>query len=170
MTTVEQIRARITKAMKEKNPEKDILRVFLGKLQQIEADEGAAKLTDDRCAAVARSIIKGNKDAFTTVTQASRNAPDEEWKARLEAENKVMESFLPDYLDADEIAGLVMSHQDVLDAIRKANNEGQATGVAMKFFKSKDLKVEGNTVKEVAKQIWTSGSQRLVSRDILSER
>jgi len=140
--------------MKARNPEKDILRVFLAKLQQIEADEGTAKVTDERCASVAKSIIKGNKEAVQAVIDEGRTPPDE-WKAKLEAENTVMESFLPTYLTAEQVTVALTEDADTLDKIKKANNDGAATGVAMKFLKAKDLKVEGNIVKDVVKAIWS---------------
>lgn len=149
MSILKTVRTRITEAMRTKNPEKDILRVFLGKLQQIEADEGAAKLTDERCYAVARSIIKGNKEAVATLETENKPVP-QEWREKLEAENKVMESFLPTYLSADQIEAALDA--DTVEKI-KAANEGAATGIAMKFLKAKNFQVEGNTVKDVVKSI-----------------
>lgn len=153
-TITEQVRNRIKEAMRTKNPEKDILRVFLGKLQQIEADEGAAKLTDERCHAVARSIIKGNREAVATLEAESKPVP-QDWREKLEAENKVLESFLPAYLSAQEIETVLRNDAEAFGKIASAANEGAATGVAMKTLKAKGLQVEGNTVKEVVKTLWS---------------
>lgn len=154
-TMMESLRARITAAMKARNPEKDILRVYLGKLQEIESKEGSDKLTDERCIAVARNIINGNNDAIASVVSEGKTPPAE-WKSKLEAENVVMQTFLPNYLTADEIKAAI--DPATVEGIKKAQNDKAAMGVAMKFFKTKpDLKVEGNTVKDVVAAIWNEG-------------
>lgn len=141
--------------MKERNPEKDILRVYLGKLQEIESKEGGDKLTNERCIAVARNIINGNNDAIQSVV-AQGKTPPADWKAGLEAENAVMGTFLPNYITADEIKAAFDAA--TIEAIKKAQSDKAAMGVAMKFLKSKpDLKVEGNTVKDVVAAIWHEG-------------
>jgi uncharacterized protein YqeY len=141
--------------MKERNPERDILRVYLGKLQEIESREGGDKLTDDRCIAVARNIINGNNDAIQSVITEGKTPPAE-WKEKLDAENAVMQTFLPNYITADEIKAAFDTA--TVEAIKKAQNDKAAMGVAMKFLKSKpELKVEGNTVKDVVAAIWHEG-------------
>jgi uncharacterized protein len=155
MSILEQIKVRIKESMKAKTSDKDILRVFLGKLQQIEADEGVAKVTDERAASVARNLIKGNNEGMSP----EGKTPPPEFVAKLQAENKVLESFLPNYLSADEVKAALEADADTMTSIHSAKNDGQATGIAMKFFKSKDSKVEGNTVKEVVKIIYTGQAQ-----------
>ena len=154
---LDQIKTRLKEAMKSRSQEKDILRVFLGKLQQIEADEGTAKVTDDRSAAVAKSLIKGNQEAITTVEGATPPADWAETKAKLEAEIATLQSFLPTYLSPEQVTVALSEDADTLEKIRKANNDGAATGVAMKYLKAKDLKVEGNIVKDVVGAIRRQG-------------
>jgi hypothetical protein len=40
-----------------------------------------------------------------------------------------------------------------VDELKLAKSDGQATGIAMKFFKEAKLLVDGNTVTEVVKSI-----------------
>lgn len=145
MQTMEKVRSLIQKAMKNGTNDRDILRVYFSKLQQIEVDEG--KITEERCVAVARSIIKNNKEAVESMNGKSLPIG---WKEKLDFENKIMEGFLPTYLTKEEVISNLI---EVKDKIISANNDGAGVGIAMKHLKSKNLLIEGNTVKIVVEEM-----------------
>jgi hypothetical protein len=57
---------------------------------------------------------------------------------------------LPKTLSVEEIAAQL---GEVADAIKGAKNDGQATGVAMKHLKSKQLRVLGEDVSAAVKKL-----------------
>ncbi len=143
MSFEQELRDRINKAP-FRSKEKDILKVVLGELQQKSA---SGKISDETAHNYVKSMIKNNVEKVLAVLK-----PDDPRRAGYEEENKILQSLLPKYLTADEVEASLKA-ADLVEQVKSAKNEGQATGVAMKHFKATDAKVEGDTVKAVVKKL-----------------
>ncbi|MHC4996459.1 MAG: GatB/YqeY domain-containing protein [Planctomycetota bacterium] len=137
------IKARMIKAMKEKDTAtRDILRLAMGEIQTVENREG--KTPDNaQQVKIVRKIIKSNEETIGL-------SKDEDARARLTQENETLASLLPQTLNVDQV---VEALTGVVEDIRAANNDGQATGVAMKTLKASGAAVDGGTVAQAVKQI-----------------
>ena len=136
---IEMLRTKIAEAMKAgRKTEMGILRVLLGELQ-------SKDITDDAPARkVVRTLMQNNQEAI----RISGEAMKPEQREQLELENKVLQAYLPNYLSKDEIK---VALQPMLQAIKEARNEGQATGFAIRYLK--DRPVDGTTVKEAVAEL-----------------
>lgn len=140
---VPEIKKRMMDAMKAKREvERDILRLALGEIQNVENRTGQP-LSDEEAHKVIRKIMKSNSETLGHATK-------EEMKAKLEEENKILESLLPQRWDVDRIAAELAP---LADQIRGAASEGQATGVAMKHLKGAGAPVEGKDVGEAVRKL-----------------
>ncbi len=140
---VDDLKARITRAMKEKDEAaRDVLRVALGEAQKLEAN-AQRSLADGEVAAVLRKLVKSNEETIAM-------APDAPQVPTLRQEIEVLASLLPKTLSVAEIAAALAP---VKEAIVAAKNDGQATGVAMKHMKSTGATFEGNDVAAAVKQL-----------------
>ena len=70
-------------------------------------------------------------------------------KEKLSKENDCLSSLLPKTLSKDEIKNNL---SEVIDSI-KAVNIGQATGIAVKFLKSKNLLALGEDISSAVKEL-----------------
>ena len=139
----ETINTRIRSAMKEgRTLEKEILRVALGEIQTIE-HRTSKDATDAEAEAIVRKLIKSNQETLAATTDA-------EARTQLENEITILDTLLPKTLSVDEIVAALAG---VVDAIRAANNDGQATGVAMKTLKATGAAVQGTDVSAAVKKI-----------------
>lgn len=140
---IEEIRKRITAAMREKDDlTRNILKVALGDLQAAESRQ-STPLTPDQAAGVVRKIIKGNEETIGLTKDAATIE-------RLRKENAILESLLPQSLSVEEI---VAALAPVEAQVRGAGNDGQATGVAMKHLKSTGATVTGADVATAVKRL-----------------
>ncbi|HMJ13680.1 MAG TPA: GatB/YqeY domain-containing protein [Polyangiaceae bacterium] len=145
MTLVEQIKARISQAMKARNTiEKEILRVALGEMQIAETRAGS--LSDDEAAAIVRKLLKSNHETLGLTADA-------EQKQTLTQEIAILESLLPKTLGVDEI---VTQLAPLAEQLRAAKSAGQATGIAVKHLKSADANVGGKDVAAAVERIRSS--------------
>lgn len=143
----DEIKKAVMQAMKERRSvEKEVLRVALGEIQAEENRRGK-DLSDEEAEKVVRKLIKSN-------TESLNNARDQAETDKLTLENVTLEALLPKQLGIDEIVALLASETD---AIKAANNDGQAIGVAMKFLKSKGAPVDGKTVSAAVKKVREAG-------------
>jgi uncharacterized protein YqeY len=166
----ERIQSRIKECMKEKNTfELNILKTVLGEIQTIEIRSGELKSEEIESIlrkfkqGVVESLVRQYKtdldnDAVKSLVSKLANASVEEiGEATSKSEDandffneiKIYESYIPKTLSVDEIADIL----DGIESIKIMENEGQMMGVAMKYFKSSDLKVLGKDVKEAIKKI-----------------
>jgi uncharacterized protein YqeY len=137
---IDEIKARITRAMKEKDEvARDVLRLAFGEVQTAEAN-GGRPLKDEEVAAIVRKIVKSNDE---TLNLGGENE-------QLRRENTVLQSLLPKSLTPDQIAEALAPQAE---AIRAAKNDGQAMGVAMKHLKSTGATVEANDVTAAVKKL-----------------
>ena len=140
---IDDIKKRVVLAMKAKNTqERDILKVVLGDLQIQETRKGDA-LTDAEAQQIVRKVIKGNAEMSAALDDAGKIQTIQE-------ENTILESLLPQTLSVGQITEALAA---VVDAIKAAGNDGQATGVAMKQLKSTGAQVQGGDVAAAVRQI-----------------
>lgn len=133
---VDEIKKRMFAAMKAGNTvEKEILRVCLGEITTAEV-RAEATFGDDEVRAVLRKLVKSNREALESATEAST-------RAELEQELGVLESLLPRALSVDE---LVETLAPVAPALRGAAGPGPAMGIAMKHLKPLGLTVDSKDV------------------------
>ncbi|MFO0879534.1 MAG: GatB/YqeY domain-containing protein [Gemmataceae bacterium] len=127
--------------------EMGVLQVVLGEASMIEARSGK-KASDEEIEKTIRKVMLGNQETLGVLTQKGMTASDN--FAKLTQENVLLASLLPQTLSVAEIAQALA---EVSDALRAAKNDGQATGVAMKHLKSKNLRVLGDDVAAAVKQL-----------------
>jgi uncharacterized protein YqeY len=139
----EEIRKQRTEALKRRDMlTKEVLNVALGEIDTIAARAGREP-TDDDCLQVLRKLVKSNEETRSA-------SSDEAQRATLARENEVLSALLPKTLGVDEV---VAALAPVTDAIKGANNDGQATGAAMKHLKSIAATVDGKIVAQAVKQL-----------------
>jgi hypothetical protein len=148
MSLLETLKGKLTACRKAGKPiEMGVLQVVLGDASMIEARTGK-KATDEEVEKLIRKTMLGNTETLTILEQ--KNMTGHENFAKLTAENAYLATLLPKTLSVDEIVGQL---NEVVDAIKGAKNDGQATGVAMKHLKGKQLKVLGDDVSAAVKKL-----------------
>jgi uncharacterized protein YqeY len=147
MSLLETLRGRLTASRRAGNAvEMGVLQVVLGEASTHEARTGK-KPTDEEVERLIRKTILGNQETLGILQQKGLTGGDN--FAKLTAENALLQSLLPKTLSVDEIAAQL---SEVAEAVRAAKNDGQATGVAMKHLKGKNLKVLGEDVAQAVKK------------------
>jgi hypothetical protein len=148
MSMLEMLKAKLTECRRAGKPvEMGVLQVVLGDASMIEARTGK-KASDEEIEKLIRKVILGNQETLTILQQKSMTGGEN--FAKLTAENAYLSALLPKTLSPDEI---VAQLAEVADAVKGAKNDGQATGVAMKHLKSKQLKVLGDDVSAAVKKM-----------------
>jgi uncharacterized protein len=140
---VDQIKARMFQAIKAgAQLEKEILRVAVGEITT-EAARPGRQGSDEEALAILRKLVKSNEETLLSTT-------DEQKRAALLEENEILAGFLPKSLTPEEILAAL---SPVLEQIKAAGNDGQATGVAMKQLKSTGAIVNGKDVTAAIKEL-----------------
>ena len=148
MSMLETLKGKLTECRKTgKAVEMTVLQVVLGDASMIEARTGK-KASDEEMEKLIRKTMLGNQETLALLEQKSMTASDN--FAKLTTENAFLTTLLPRTLSPDEI---VVQLTEVADAVKAAKNDGQATGVAMKHLKGKQLKVLGDDVSVAVKKI-----------------
>ncbi len=143
MPIVDDLKRRITAAMKSGDTvARDVLRLALGEIQSGEARKNAT-YSEEEAAAALRKLIKSNEETLQLAGEGAR-ATD------LRREIEVLTELLPARLTPDQIVEILASQRD---AIKAANNDGQATGIAMKHLKTVGAAVDGKDVSAAVKKI-----------------
>ena len=141
---VDEIKKRVASAVKQADTvTRDVLRLALGEIQTAEARKNAP-LSEEDAAAALRKLIKSNEE-----TLAALPAGDDRIAA-LEREIEVLASLLPAQLTVPQIIAALDAH---VAAIKAANNDGQATGIAMKHLRIAGAQVNGGDVTAAVKQL-----------------
>ncbi len=144
---VETLKARALEAMKSKDREAaNVLRLALGEIQTFGA-RNERDATEEEAVAVVRKLLKSNEETLSM-------AQDAEQRRVLEKEISLLQSLLPATMGVDAI---VAALAPVVEAIRAAKSDGQATGVAMKHLKSTGANAAGNDVAAAIKQLRAGG-------------
>lgn len=140
---IDQLRANAAQAVKEKDEViRDVLRLAVGEIQTAEARAGRA-ITDEEAAAILKKLVKSNEETLALAGEGPRADV-------LLREIKALEALLPKGLSLDEI---IAALAPVVDAIKAAKADGQATGVAMKHLKSSGVSADGTLVAAAVKKI-----------------
>ena len=140
---IDQIKARMFQAIKAKaNVEKEILRVAMGEITTEAARPGRLG-SDEEVQAILRKLVKSNEETLASTTEADK-------RAVLTQEIEILNAFLPKSLSAQEITALLAP---VVEQIKAAGNDGQATGIAMKQLKAAGAVVNGKDVTAVIKEL-----------------
>jgi uncharacterized protein YqeY len=135
----EEIKRRMFAAMKAKDTvEKEILRVALGEITARGEDA-----TDDAVAVVLKKLVKSNEESLAAAT-------DVEQRQVLEREIGILKALLPQGMSLDQI---VEALGPVHAAIRAAQADGPATGIAMKHLKTQTVTADGKDVAAAVRQI-----------------
>jgi uncharacterized protein len=143
MSVVDILRKKALEAMKAKDGvATTILRLAQSEVQALEARTGRT-LTDDEAYGALRKLVKSNQETLALTH-------DDEAKATLAREITIVSDLLPKGLTPEAI---VLALAPVVDAIKAAGNDGQATGVAMKHLKSAGAQVSGTDVAQAVKAI-----------------
>ena len=139
---LDEIKKQMFAAMKAGNSvEKEILRVAVGEITTEEAR--GVRQGDELAISVLKKLVKSNQESMEA-------SSDDAQKKTLSEEIEVLSSFLPKTLGEAEVIDALA---DVVEAIKEAKNDGQATGVAMKKLKSTGASVDGKVVAAAVKKI-----------------
>lgn len=148
MSLISTIKSDIITAMKAKDElRKTILRVALGEIQKIESREGS--ISEEEVQKILRKMIASNNETIAA-------APDKD-NSKLVAENEILDQLLPKMWDADKVREFLAADIETLAAIKSADNDGPATGAAMKALKIAKAPVDGKIVSQVARELRSEG-------------
>jgi uncharacterized protein len=140
---IDDVKQQVIQAMRDKDTERrDLLKVVLGELQTVASRTGEA-MEDEQAQRIIRKMVKSNQEMAEL---SDRPGVPEKMKSEIE----VLESLLPKTLGTDQI---IEALAPVIDAVKSAGNDGQATGVAMKHLKASGASVEGKDVGQAVKQM-----------------
>lgn len=134
------LRSRLSQAIKNKNDrEKNIIRFVVSEIERVFANEINSQVK------IVKKVMESNSEV---ILQLDDRDPRKEvliW------ENNYLAELMPKSLGKDEIKSLLV---EIMDAIATAKNSGQATGIAMKFLKSKTNKpVSGDDVSSIVQEL-----------------
>src|SRR5262249_1340326 len=148
MTMLETLRGKLTEYRRAHKPvEMGVLQVVLGDASMIEARTGK-KASDEEVEKLIRKTMLGNQETLAILEQKGMAGGDN--FAKLTPENVYLSALLPKTRSADES---VTHLAGGAGAVKGAKNDGQATGVAMKHLKGKQLKVLGDDVAGAVKNM-----------------
>lgn len=119
--------------------QKNVLKVILGEMD-LQASRSGKELTDDDGYRIIRKTLQGVEEMLGY----KPNDP------KFETEKATLQALLPQEMSLHD---LKVSLTARAEEIRAAKSDGQATGIAMKFFKENKIPVDGNTVKKVVAEI-----------------
>jgi uncharacterized protein YqeY len=140
MSLKETIRKQIVETTKLRmEAQKNVLKVVLGEIETQESRQGK-QFTDEDCCRVVRKTLQGVEEML----QYKPNDP------KFEAEKATLKDLLPKEFGAEDLKAALSSK---IDELKAAKSDGQATGIAMKFFKERNMIVDGNLVKKVVAEI-----------------
>lgn len=143
----EQLLADMKSAMKAKAEGKlalTVIRMARAHIRQAEIDNGHVELTDDQVIAVLRKEVKQRKETLAELADSSRDDLIEQTNA----ENAVLQKYLPAELSEEEIRKVVQEIVDAMDPEQR--NMGSMMKAAMAQLKGKaDGKVISAIVREL---------------------
>jgi uncharacterized protein YqeY len=145
------LQAKLQEAMKARDElARDVLRVIMGEISTRKARTGKDP-TDEQVHGIIRSLIVNNTESRTQLEQ--RGQTSHAAYDRLGRENAYLETLLPSTLDRTAIRKEL---ELIATDLKGAKSDGQATGLAMKHLKQKNLAVLGEDVAAVVKDVRTA--------------
>lgn len=136
---IDDLKKRMFAAIKASNTvEKELFRTVIGEVTRT-GDEA----TDERVTSVLKKMIKSAEETRKLVTDAEKQAV-------LDQELALLQTFVPQGISLEALKQALLP---VLDAIKAANNDGQATGVGMKHLKAIGVEAEGKQVTQAVKEL-----------------
>ncbi len=145
MSLTASLKEKLTLARKQgAKTEMMLLQVILGEVSTQQSRSGK-ELTDEQVENVVRGLVTKNNESLAAI--AGKGYAQE---VGLVEENKYLSALLPQTLTVDEIKTALA---EVSENLKAAKNAGMATGLAMKFLKTKGLKVLGDDVKVAVDQL-----------------
>ena len=154
MSLYNDIKLRINVCQKSgESHERDTLRTVIGEAQLNASRKGQGSVSDEDLLAVLKKSKQNIEETIIKLENSygatDRLVPDI-WHIEIAIYNK----FLPQYMTIDEMVKRINEYpMDAYTPIVNAKSDGQATGVAMKFFKEHRLSVQGQDVTVVVKKI-----------------
>lgn len=146
------LQARLREAMKAKDElARDVLRVILGEVSTRRARTGQEP-REEEVQAIIRKLIASNQETRKELEQ--RGQTSHEAYERLGRENQYLETLLPQALNR---AAIRTELEPIAAELKKAKNDGQATGQAMKHLKQKGLTVLGDDVAAAVRELRAAG-------------
>ena len=143
MAIVDELKGRMNEALRAKDEvAKNIYRLAYSELQLASARSGK-DASDDDAVAILKKLVKANEETLAVAADAGQ-------REALTREIELLAALLPKTLGVAEV---VVALAPVVDAIKAAGSDGQATGVAMKHLKSTGASVDGKTAAAAVKQI-----------------
>jgi uncharacterized protein YqeY len=144
------LQAKLQEAIKARNDlAKEVLRVVLGEVSTLQARTGK-EAGDAEIHGIMRKLMTSNNETRKELEQRGQTA--HQAYERLGRENAYLEALLPKTLDQ---AAIQKELQAIAAELKAAKNDGQATGLAMKYLKPKGLSVQGEDVAAAVKQLRT---------------
>jgi len=144
VTLIDELRKKALVAMKAKDPVATTIYRLAQSEAQASEERAGHPLSDDEGFAVLRKLVKSNEETMAA------SPGDAERTATLTRENQLLSELLPKGLSVEEIQAQLAS---VVDAIRAAGNDGQATGVAMKHLKASGVSATGDLVSQAVRAL-----------------
>ncbi len=148
MTIQEQIVSDIKEAMKAKEKDRlQVLRSLKAKLMEKEISErkdGEAKLTDEQAIEVLMKAAKQRKESIEQFEEGGREDLAENEKAELE----IIEAYLPEMMDEEEVRKVVKEKIEALGA-SGMQDMGKIMGPLMGQLKGK---ADGSLVSKIVKE------------------
>jgi uncharacterized protein YqeY len=136
---IDDLKKRMFAAIKAGNTlEKELFRTVIGEVTRT-GDEA----TDERVTNVLKKMIKSAEETRKLVTDADK-------QAELDRELALLQTLVPQGMGKDALKQALLP---VLEAIKAANNDGQATGVAMKHLKAAGVEADGKLVTETVREL-----------------
>ena len=125
---------------------KDILRVIIAEVNSLEMTPQYLNkgLPEEQIYKIINKLVQSN-----TETLKHSNL---ERTAILSRENEILNGYLPKQLSLAEIKESLIDFVD----LKLAKNEGQAIGLAFKYFKDQGCFVDGKDVKSVVSEIFSN--------------
>lgn len=145
MTLKEQLQTDVKKAMRSGDRERrDVLRLMLAAVKQEEVDEGHP-LNDEQVQDVLTKQAKQRRETIADAQKAGRS----KMAAAEEAELAIIEDYLPDQLDRDEIRTMA---QEEIEAVGATGMQdmGQVMGRLMPRVKGR---ADGGMVSDVVREL-----------------
>ena len=159
MGLVETIKVQLLEARKAKNElAKGVLSVVLGDIQTLEGSKSQkGDVTEGQAEKIVQKMINSNEETMSEIRKMLAKEPrplfDPEVAAKfgkLESENEILAKLLPKACSREEMKNHLIP---LVEQLKAAKSDGQATGVAMKLLAglegSKDGKIVGEIVKEL---------------------